>query len=170
MNYNYVTISSAFLFFIPLCIENCSQSHPLILILIISSIIYKYNYLIYPNTKISYISTKFDHLCIMNVILFHFVSLSLYIKSLMRILTLVDYRYMYMSIGTLLIFLLVELFMTSYFLGTIMCISLFVSYLSYTDYLEKGWNMYNSWLWHYATTCVLLCVKLSYKNHRPSVF
>ena len=45
---NYLTVCSAFLFFITLCVDNCPQSHPTILVLIASSLIYKYNYLFYP--------------------------------------------------------------------------------------------------------------------------
>ena len=171
MIHHYFTICSALLFFFTLCIENCPQSHPTILVLIASSLVYKYTYIFHPkNTNILSIATKFDHLCIINLIMFHFTNLNFYLKTVIRLLTILDYRFMYMIFGTLLTYLFYELFTTNIFLGVMLSISTFFSYIGYVNYLKNGWNVYNSWIWHYATTCLVMTVKLSYHIQTPPIF
>lgn len=162
--YNIITISSSFLFLINLCVNNCKESHPTILTLIVSSILYKYIYIYHQQNKLLLSTiTKIDQLCIINVFLFHFVNLNFYLKTIIRLLTLINYKFMYFIFGISLIIVLYQTIIINIFLSLILCITAFISYISYNDYLKNGWNIYNSWLWHYATACLILSVKLSYK-------
>lgn len=163
---NITTISSAFIFILATVIPTCPRVYSSIVTLIFSSLVYKYIYIYHPQmTKLLDFSTKFDHLCIMNIFLAYYDTMQ-YWKSLgVQMLTIVDYRFMYFFFGYFMCHLFVDFVIyRCYFLLFIFALSTCIGLYAYFDYTKKGWTKYNSWLWHYANMCIILCVKLCENN------
>ena len=163
---NITTISSAFIFILATVIPTCPRLYPYIVTLIFSSLVYKYIYLYHPQmSKLLYYSTKFDHLCIMNIFLAYYDTMQYWKSVGVQVLTIVDYRFMHLFFGYFIFHLFVDFIIYKcYFLLSIFIVSTCIGLYAYFDYTKKGWNKYNSWLWHYSIMCIILSVKLCENN------
>ena len=160
------TVFSSFLFIFTIIIPTCERIYPSTIALIFSSFMYKYIY-IYHSQNISALTflTKLDHLCIMNLFLSYFNTMQLWQTIIIRILTILHYKFMYIFFVCFIISLFLEfIYHKCYFLATIFLFSLITALYSYFDYTQKGWTKYNSWIWHYAHTCIIMSVKLCEHN------
>lgn len=163
---NFTTISSAIIFMIAKLFPTCDKINTSILYLILSSTIYKYIYIYHSqNTKLLTFFTKIDHLCIIRLFISYFNTIQLWKSIVIQLFTILDFRFMYLFFGYFMYSLLIEfLQLKCYFLSAMFTISSIIGLYSYFDYTKNGWNKHNSWLWHYANTCIILCVKLNTNN------
>ena len=157
-----ITLLSASVFTFAAIIPTCPRVNPSVITLICSSFLYKFTYLYYPHMSILLdIITKIDHICIMNIFLAYFDKMSDWKKMAVHILTLVHHRFMHFFFIYFMCVLLVDFIVYEYyFLLFFFLIATCSGLLAYFDYVEKGWTKFNSWLWHYASLCIILCVKL----------
>ncbi len=163
---NITTVLSGFLLGFTTIIPTCERIYISTIALVFSSLFYKYIYVYHSQKKnLLALLTKIDHICIMNLFLSYFDTIQLWQSSIVRILTIINYKFMYIFFGYFMFNLFFELiYHKCYFLGIIFTISTIIALSSYFNYIKKGWTKYNSWLWHYAHTCIIISVKLSSHN------
>ena len=163
---NASTVLSAIIFIFATIIPTCDRIYTSTICLICSSFIYKYVYVYHlQKSNLLLLLTKLDHLCIMNLFLSYFDTLLFWQIMIVRILTIVDYRFMYFFFSYFMLNLFIEFInYECYFLAFIFTISTLTGLYSFFDYTIKGWTKYNSWLWHYACTCIILSSKLCKRN------
>ena len=163
---NAKTVLSAIIFIFAAIIPTCERIYTSTICLICSSFIYKYIYVYHSQkSNLLLLSTKIDHLCIMNLFLSYFDTLLFWQIMIVRILTIINYKFMYIFFVCFMLKLFFDFINHEcYFLAFIFTIATLTGLYSFLDYTIKGWTKYNSWLWHYASTCVIITAKLCKHN------
>ena len=156
--HNILTILSAIVFPICLLIDEFKDIRQHIILLTITSLIYKYSYFYIENEYIHTFFGKLDHLAIITMTLTH-IDISYVQIIIVSCISMLKHELFYMICFIIWIYLTTKMYFTDKFYFIIHIIAYSCHILTYINVrLNDKWTFWNSWAWHLSSIVWFICI------------